>query len=607
MPELLLATRSSVSLIRTRVSLVVRVATTVHYQHNPRGGLSSAAEGNDQVARLDRWAPALWSLVLAVLMLGGALGPGFVLSYDMVWVPDLALTRDAWGVGTALPRAVPSDAVVAVLDTVIPGMLLQKIVLLGSLVSAGAGAAALVGRGSVVGVRLFAASLMVWNPFVVERLVIGHWPVLIGYAVLPWLLLVTRRWDVGTRFPAALPVLLVLGSLSASTGVAIGIAALAGGWRRGEGRRNGLLATFVLVANLPWLVAGFLHAADATSAAAGARVFATSDEGVLPGPLAALSLGGIWNAESVPPTRLGLLAVVSLLVLGALALLGAVAHRSSRIAGLNALVVCWAVGTGLAVVSWAAPGAVGWVAAHVPGGGLLRDGSRLLALSAPLTVVLAARGVASVLDRLTDRATRVLVAGVLALTPVALLPDATWGAAGRMVAVSYPAVLEDVRSAVLAAPDGDVVNLPFTSYRAPKWNEGHKVLDPLPRFLGRQAVANDVLYVDGRPIPGEDPRAADVADALALASPEERARALAGLGVSAVVIETVPGQESPEVAGETTLSRGGFEVVEVAGDVRLQTAPGWWVVAMVIAWSAWLLLLGSAVVAARRGRQVTRQ
>ena len=80
-----------------------------------------------------RWAAPLWSVLLAVLLLGGALGPGYVLSYDMVWVPDLAVTPDVWGVGTALPRAVPSDAVVAVLDTVIPGMLLRD----GKVVAAG--------------------------------------------------------------------------------------------------------------------------------------------------------------------------------------------------------------------------------------------------------------------------------------------------------------------------------------------------------------------------------------------------------------------------------------------------------------------------------------
>lgn len=553
-----------------------------------------------------RWAPALWSLLLAVLMLGGALGRGYVLTYDMVWVPDLALSPDVWGVGTALPRAVPSDAVVAVLDTVVPGMLLQKLVLLGSLVGAGAGAAALVGSRSL-GTQLVAASLMVWNPFVFERLVIGHWPVLVGYAVLPWLLLVGRRWDVGSRVPALLPVLLVLGSLSASTGVATAIAALAGGVRRGAGRRNALLAGLSVVANLPWLVAGLLHAADATSAAAGARVFAASDEGPLPGPLAALTLGGIWNAEVVPATRLGFLAVASLVVLGALALMGWLAHRRTPVEGLGALVACWFVGIGLAVVSWSAPGAVGWVAANVPGGGLLRDGSRLLALAAPLTVVLVARGAESLMDRTPDRPTRVLVAGLLAVVPIALMPDAALGSAGRLDAVSYPAGLADVRAAVAAAPDGDVVLLPFTSYRAPDWNEGRKVLDPLPRFLGRRAVANDELYVDGRPIPGEDPRAAEVGAALDLAGPDERAAALAALGVSVVVAEQIPGQHTPEIAGDETLVRGGIAVVEVAGDVHASRSPASWTWAMALAWAAWLgLLLVGAVTGGWR-RRVTRR
>ncbi|UUZ58843.1 hypothetical protein [Nocardioides sp. B-3] len=363
-----------------------------------------------------RWAPALWSLLLAALMLGGALGPGYVLTYDMVWVPDTALTPEVWGVGTALPRAVPSDAVVAVLDTVVPGMLLQKVVLIGSLVGAGAGAAALVGQRSL-GTQLVATSLMVWNPFVVERLVIGHWPVLIGYAVLPWLLVIGRRWDVGTRMPALLPVLLVLGSLSASTGVATAFAALTGGMRRGTVRRNALPAGLCAVANLPWLVAGLLHATSATSSAVGARVFAASDEGPLPGPLAAITPGGIWNAEVVPSTRLGFLAVVSLVVPAALAGPGWLAHRRTPIEGRGAPVACWFVGVGLAVVSWSAPGAVGWVAAHVPGGGLLRDGSRLLALAAPLTVVLVARGAGWLIDRTPDRATRVLVAGLPAFVP----------------------------------------------------------------------------------------------------------------------------------------------------------------------------------------------
>ena len=78
-----------------------------------------------------------------LLVLGPALGPGFLLVRDMVWVPDLALRADSLGLGSGLPRAVPSDAVVAVLDEIVPGMLLQKLVLVPALAAGGVGAARL--------------------------------------------------------------------------------------------------------------------------------------------------------------------------------------------------------------------------------------------------------------------------------------------------------------------------------------------------------------------------------------------------------------------------------------------------------------------------------
>ena len=124
-----------------------------------------------------------WSVGLAVLLLGPALAPGFVLSYDMVWVPHLAMRTQLLGAGSGYPRAVPSDAVVSVLDHVVPGMVLQKLVLLGALLLVGQGVLRLVGPSLTA--RLVAVSVAVWNPFVAERLWIGHWPILLCWAVLP--------------------------------------------------------------------------------------------------------------------------------------------------------------------------------------------------------------------------------------------------------------------------------------------------------------------------------------------------------------------------------------------------------------------------------------
>ena len=226
-----------------------------------------------------RAVPAAWSSLLAVLLLGPALGPGYVLSFDMVWVPDLVLRADVLGVGTGLPRAVPSDAVVAVLDEVLPGALLQDLVLLGALVVGGLGVdRLLVPLDLGLPARLAGLTLWQWNPYVVERLVLGHWPVLVGYAALPWVLHGASRWRVESRCPVWLLLVVPLGSLSVSAGLATSFALLvvlvAG---RAPVRRVLAAAVLALAAQAPWLVSGLLHAGAAVTDGEGAALFALSD------------------------------------------------------------------------------------------------------------------------------------------------------------------------------------------------------------------------------------------------------------------------------------------------------------------------------------------
>ena len=548
--------------------------------------------------------PTAWAAVLAVLMLGGALGPGLVLSYDMVWVPDLRLGADALGLGTALPRAVPSDAVVAVLDEPLGGMLLQKLVLLLPLVAAGSGAAALVGPGVVA--RLVAASVAVWNPFVVERLAIGHWPVLVGYGVLPWVVLAGAAWRSSGALPARLPVLLLVGSLSASTGIVTAIAACAAAATRGW-RRWLALAGLLLLANLPWLASGLLHAGSATSSADGADVFAPSGDGLLPGPLAFLSLGGIWNAQVVLPSRSGALAVVMTVVLVALALLGARRGWSRVPVELRRpLVSCWVVGLSLTVATWALPGATGWLATTVPGAGLLRDGSRLLALAAPLTAVLVGRGAGALVDALPDALSRVMIALACVLAPVALMPDAALGLSGRLAAVDYPVSYDELVDELRSLPPGDVALLPFQSYRAPSWNnDGRPVLAPLGRYLPRRVVVEDRLVVDGRPIDGEDPRAAAVRRALEAPDAAQRSAGLREAGIRLVVVEQLPAVEVPTIEGDVVRQLDGLTVIDLGPAAPGAGAPTGWVVVMSLAWAGACALLLVALAQGVRHRRRT--
>ncbi|MBM7515263.1 hypothetical protein [Nocardioides nitrophenolicus] len=551
-----------------------------------------------------RWCLA-WSVALAVLLLGPALGAGAVLSYDMVWVPDLAVTRDVLGLGSGLPRAVPSDAVVAVLDEVVPGLVLQRIVLLGALVAGGLGAARLVSGRLLV--RLAAIGLYQWNAYVVERLLIGHWPVLVGYALLPWVLVAARRWRDEGRLPPVLLVLLPLGSLSASAGLATAVVALAAAAGRGRTR---VLVVVLAAANAPWLMAGALHASSATTDPVGAELFALHGEGGVPGPLAALTLGGIWNAEVVPDSRAGVAGWVSLLVLGGLAALGARRWwHDSAARERTALLACWGVGWGIATASWLLPGALGWLGAHLPGGGVLRDGARMLALCAPLLVVLVASGIGVLVDRLARTRAALAATGLTALLlPVVLLPDAAWGSADRLAPATYPTAWGQARTALHAAdPDGLLLVLPLSAFRRPSWNGQRTTFDPLGRYLGRPYVASDVLPVSGTAIPGEDPLVPAAAQALAADGPEARARRLLDLGIGAVVVDhSAPGAaDVPAVAGDAVIDGPELSVTVLPGRPDPRPVATTDRLAMAVAWTAYagLLSVAAAGLLRRRARE----
>ena len=558
---------------------------------------------------------ALWALALALLVLGPALAPGFLLVRDMVWVPDLGLHSDVLGLGSGLPRAVPSDAVVAVLDEVVPGMLLQKLVLVLALAGGGVGAARLLEPGARTGdrtgdrtggdptalvVRLVAVTVYGWNALVAERLLMGAWPVLVGYAVLPWLLGAASRWRAEDRLPRTLLLLVPLGCLSASAGLATAVAVLAGAAGKGRTVKAVLL---VAAGNAPWLVAGFLHAASATSDSAAADVFALRGEGSVPAPLAALTLGGIWNTSVQPAARTGVLGWLALVALVGLAAVGARSWwRRTQGRDRSALVVCWSVGWGLAVLTWLAPGLVGWASEHVPGAGVVRDGARALVLCAPLLAVLVAEGVAVLAVRApAERVSRTALAIGAVLLPVALLPGLALGAGHRIEPADYPAAYVEARRLLGNADHdvaGDVLVLPLSTYRAPAWNHRHLVLDPVGRFLDRDYVASDVLVIDAVPLSGEDPRVGDAARALARPTPEERASALGRIGIGAVVVDpTAPGGPVPEVAGEILLDRPDLQVIGLDG-VEVRDVQTSWMVAMAAAWLVFLAPIALALVAA---------
>ncbi|WP_232850643.1 hypothetical protein [Nocardia acididurans] len=139
--------------------------------------------------------PAGYSLLLALLVAGPLLGSGYLLLRDAVSTPRSYLTDSALGLGDAAPRAVPQDALIATLSPIIDGGILVKTILVAAIWLAGWGAAALAREllHASTAPQLVAATVAIWNPYIAERLLQGHWSLLTGYAALPWIAVLATR------------------------------------------------------------------------------------------------------------------------------------------------------------------------------------------------------------------------------------------------------------------------------------------------------------------------------------------------------------------------------------------------------------------------------
>jgi len=492
----------------------------------------------------------LWVLVLVALILAPLVRPGYLLHADMVSTPRQFLVPDAWGVGDAVPRAVPLDALMALVTTAVDGGLVVRLVLAGALVLAGLGAARLVPGGRPV--RAGAATLMVWNPYVAERLLMGSWALLLAYGALPWAVgaaLDLRRQQPGSGWrltgwlalTCLTPPGAVLGAMTVLPVVS---------WPGGTSwlRRSALTAGVLMLLNLPWVVPSALHPSAGRSDAAGVEVFAAradSDLGLL-GSL--LGLGGIWNADAVPGSRQSPVASVFTVLVVLVAVPGLPRLRQAWGRGADGLVAASAVGVLVALWGALAPASLAWFVEAVPGFGLLRDGHRALAPLALLLACGAPLGFATLGRRRLPRQVRPTLAVGALLLPLVVLPDLAWGGAGRLASAEFPDEWDEARRILAEQPDrSDVVSLPWQGFRRFAWNDARSVLDPLPRYLDRTTVTSSDLVVatDEGPvgISGENPRSGRVEDLLATGRP--LADVLPGEGIGwAVVAKDTPGEVS---------------------------------------------------------------
>ena len=493
-----------------------------------------------------------YALALAVVVNAPLLAPGYLLLRDAVSTPRSYLSDGAIGLGEAAPRAVPQDFAIAALSTVVDGGLIVKTLVIAALLLAGWGAGRLAGlvlpTAGVAG-QLVAATMAVWNPFVAERLLQGHWSLLVAYGCLPWVALAVlrlRAGDTGAAVWAAPVFWIALAGLTPTGGVLATIVALVCVTAPGSGVSRRVCAAAVIGTGLltagPWLTAAVLSDALGFPQAAGVAPFAARAEPFL-GTLGSLAgLGGIWNAEAVPPSRttgFALLATVVLLVIvvsGVPAVWRRDGGRPLLVLAAASILVpaALATGPGLALLRAAVDGA--------PGLAILRDGQKWVALAIP-GYALAGAGATLALRRwMRPGLAALLCCGAL----LAVLPDLAWGVGGRVRPVHYPSAWQQVTARINTDPQ-PVAVLPAETMRRFGWSGPAPVLDPLPRWLRAEVLATGDLLVAGQTLPGEGGRARRV-QRLLLSGADPAALQRAGIGW--VVVESgTPGTTGS--AGDT--------------------------------------------------------
>lgn len=444
----------------------------------------------------------LYGLATAFIMAPLVL-PGYIFALDMVFTPNLPLP----------PGGSPSFVILALLHyaaMLLPSDILQKIVLCALLLLAGLGAhvlaRTLLQEKSWSALPLYGAGLLyVFNPFVYARFMSGQYLVLLGYALLPFMIRsVWRFFEKPTAKTAV-----IMGGWSAAVslasvhvaGIALLIVALLSWlwlWRRRRDKQwlkataiwgvaaNGI----VLIASSYWLVP-LLFGVGSTAntiqsfTQADRSAFATHGEGLgVFGNI--LTLRGFW-AEApdlflLPENVfwwwwLPLVLVLLLVVYGIY-----VGWKYSR--GLTL-----AFGAGMLAAAFIAMSTIvnSWLVATIPLFAGFREPQKfvvILALGYAIFGALALRQLQERLKHLKVSADEVII--VLCALPIATAPLMPLGFAGQLRPREYPADWYTANT-LLSASDGKVLFLPWHLYMRFDF-AGRVVANPAKSFFSAPIV-----------------------------------------------------------------------------------------------------------------------
>lgn len=305
----------------------------------------------------------VYAVVLITALLWPFALPGLLGLRDMVIVNSPALTVSNFGMGDLPARNAPQDGLLALVGTVIPAGWFVRLLIFSVACLSAYLACRCVKDGSEWH-KAAAITLTLWNPFVIERFLQGHWSLVIAAWLLPSIAIMNS-----TR------VKLALVALCSITPTGLVLACITALWTTRRRLRDFLIIIFCSAAlSVPWLIPSLQHPPESF----GTDVFVARAEELVGTVGALLGLGGIWNNQAVPPSRSAGFAVAGVILF--VLLLRAMPRREATLAFF-----------GLGLCLFITFGPTQWLVDTIPGLSLFRDSQKLVILMLPAMVIAAGR------------------------------------------------------------------------------------------------------------------------------------------------------------------------------------------------------------------------
>lgn len=451
---------------------------------------------------------------LSLIILLPLLLPGYILTLDLVFTPNFAWPAD-------VTNTYPLQIMLWLAHWIIPGDVIEKIILFLILLLSGAGMHKLVRQlkfGPTISAdtariaAYFAGMFYMINPFTYSRFMAGQWMVLLGYALVPFFVATLLRLVAApTRKTALQLTLWALAIITVSLhhagillllSVLIAVIAMVKYWQKKTQLRcflgylfaGGLL---VIAASSFWLLPAVLGQGSIVQVVASfdqtdAAAFATNGHGALGAIGQVIRLQGFW-AESrqlyaLPQSLMPMWGVVFLL-LWALVIFGGVkAWRNSR------TIVLVAAGCIIVGIILAATPVMLWLSQWLPFARGYREPHKFASLIVIGYSILGAFGTAYMLTwarkRFKENGSRAATIAFL-LLPLALTPTMLWGFAGQLTPRAYPDEWYEMNKTLKATTANDrVLFLPWHQYAHYDFSE-RVMANPAEKFFEVPMIISD--------------------------------------------------------------------------------------------------------------------